>query len=156
VQLLANIIALPAAAAAAATASSGSSSTEDLAAIQSSSFVTTLLSSLTQQLKEVCSEGAIDSTPAMDVLVGSATASSMAAAAAAAAAGNAPNYPHVSLQWCDLACLTAGAQQQLTLHLQLAAAKGAAAAAGAACRLLCFDSADVLLDEQAELQQTIR
>jgi hypothetical protein len=61
------------------------------------------------------------------------------------------------VQWCDLACLTAGRQQQLTLHLQLAAAEGAAAAHdGAACRLLCFNSGGVLLDEDAELQQEIR
>jgi hypothetical protein len=159
VQLLANVIALPAAAAA-ATASSGSSTAEDLAAIQSSSFVATLLSSLTEQLKTVCSAGAglagqlaVDSAPAVDVLVGGATASSVAAAAAA---GNAPNYPDVSLQWCNLACLTVGMQQQLTLHLQLAAAEGAAAGDGAVCRLLCFNSAGVLLDEQVELQQTIR
>jgi hypothetical protein len=61
------------------------------------------------------------------------------------------------MQWCDLACLTAGRQQQLTLHLQLAV-DGVAAAAqdGAVCRLLCFNSGGVLLDEDAELQQTIR
>jgi hypothetical protein len=150
VQLLANVIALPAAAAAA-------SGAEDVAAIQSSGFVATLLGSLTYKLRAVCRAGAGlagqlagEGMPAIDVMVGSAAASS-------AAARHAPNYAPVSLQWCDRACLTAGRQQQLTLHLQLAAAEGAAAAqGGAACRLLCFNSGGVLLDEDAELQQNLR
>jgi hypothetical protein len=158
VQLLANVFALPAAAAAASGSDSGA---VDLAAIQSSSFVATLLGSLTDKLKAVYRAGAGlagqwagEGMPAIDVVVGSAATSS-----AAAAAGNAPTLTQVSLQWCDLACLTADQQQQLTLHLQLAAAAEGAAAAGmggAPCRLLCFNSAGVMVDEQAELQQTLR
>jgi hypothetical protein len=154
VQLLANVIALPAAAAA--------SGAEDVAAIQISGFVASLLGSSTEKLIAVCRAGAglagqlaREGMPAIDVRVGTVTASSAAATAAAANAPNAPNYPHVSLLWCDLACLPAGRQQQLTLHLQLPATGGAAAAA-TACRLLCFNSGGVLLDEDAELQQTLR
>jgi hypothetical protein len=101
-------------------------------------------------LMSACSAGQLarEGMPAIDVRVGTVTASSAAATAAAANAPNAPNYPHVSLLWCDLACLPAGRQQQLTLHLQLPATGGAAAAA-TACGLLCFNSGGVLLDEDA-------
>jgi hypothetical protein len=113
---------------------------------------------------------AAEGLPAIDIVVGSAAASTAAAvpvpeaceitaatpvAPAVSDQATALPNPPVSLLWCDLACLPAGRQQQLTLHLQLPATGGAAAAA-TACRLLCFNSGGVLLDEDAELQQTLR
>jgi hypothetical protein len=169
VQLLGNIIAVKTAAAAAGpadwAAGGKTNSGGEVATVNAGSFAASLLDSLYRGMAAADASGmgtagarqlsAAEPLPAVDVVVGSATASTTAAAAAASVPAGPP--PHVSLQWCSLACLAAGRQQQLMMHLQLAAPEGAAAAAGGSscCRVVAFNSSGVLLDEQAELQQDL-
>jgi hypothetical protein len=141
---------------------------------QARSLAASLLADVAHNMTADGAAAAAEPLPAIYIVVGGAAVSSAAVPAAPEACGitTAPTTPAaaadpasvlprwcgVSLQWCDLACVTAGQQQQLALHLQLAAAAEGAAArrGGAPCRLLCFNSAGVVVDEQAELQQTLR
>jgi hypothetical protein len=192
VQLLGNVIALKTAAAAGSGAAAGwtggsnrgdgchdSGKHPSIEGLQSRSFTTLLLEGVVSALKAACrasaAAAAAEALPAVDVVVGSAAASAAAehdtapAAPKPAATVSVAAPAGVALRWCSLACLTAGRQQQLALHLQLGggdqAATAAAAAAAAAgggggsdtcCRVLCFTGSGVLLDEQAQLQQVTR
>jgi hypothetical protein len=145
--------------AASVSAAAGSSSSSGVAAAVLSNVCGELLS---------LGEGA----PDVDVAVGAAAATTKgigtntAAVAAAAAPADvssrshrsqitSPEFPPVSLQCVEPACLTAGKpQQQLTLQLQLPAVLGGDGLReyeGARCRLVAFQDGSAVVDQEVTL-----
>jgi hypothetical protein len=122
-------------------------------------------------LSNVCGEllSLGEGAPDVDVAVGAAAAITKGGGDTAATAADAaadvsssssskinPEFPAVSLQCFEPACLTAGEpQQQLTL--QLPAVQGGDADApgeydGAVCRLVAFQDGEVVVDQEVTLQ----